>query len=1159
MQGFLEWLYSALITFLSVFVGHSASVGNCGTYSFCWMINSNTTYESLDSNLWLNGVELLSIGEKEKFMSLKLVSSGFHSLTFQNGRDLSTWRISTGACSAPSVVKSQNDPKEQPISSTIEVLKSFTADQVFACESKTLYLRQEKDLIFAVGYTERFPVRVESRSVSTLQLSWTVLSTPLEVPVYRVTLYEPEDDAAILVKEESVTAPYYTFRNLDSCRDYIACVNYPSNPSILCVKALTDPEKPRNFRVTDSNSSSLTVSWDCPLNQEYTLFTVSVLYLNSTGHLQIEESYSHKEDKLEFTLSNLPPCSKLQLALQTVCETEETRSSEKIFIDAYAKLEDVRQVAHTNSSYTLMWSVRNNSSISAFNVYNDEILQGSTSQNTYTLTGVLPCHQYNATVEAICGEKTVMSVKTIQAETGPGTVTDLQFQQQDSKVHWKTKSGPRVMFAYQLYDENRSVIQGGKVNSTTLDRFDLSPNTSYQLEVFEECLGEHGLSTFLAFITNAEARAFPSLDFTDEPVLEPPGSIVAATKPSPDADAPADLIGAVSGVPPDLERETEPPSVVAKTPETAEADDLAEAIGTVLVITALDPEADESPLQQITPTHRKFPPTPFDPESLVPMNKTEALTPPAQARTTSVPSKVTPILATVIPSQKVVTPAQDLESDVPSSLAIVVPWVLPTYLQTLSSKPRIELEQAVKNQLKDVLKKYHPIEVELVVFKSDEDKTKITFKVYNISNKEAKEQLSVTELSNYIQALNYPNITVKDGIIFWNDTDECASPVLNECSKNSYCINTLSFFTCVCHEGYYDVSGAFSPAVHSACDEAGMFTRCDVGHIKAGISKEFLRNRFSGEVSVVLNDGSCQAKENENYYSYSITSNRSYCGATVLVNETHIMFKNVLHVTAGKDKVITRRDLQVVWKCVYTREYLRHTHMGEDLLDWHQSLILIQYNTSRILELRMTLHDNDSFKSNNSIPMEFSSDTHLFFEVTLHSQDTFAFDFVLEVVSCWVTETSNPKGTPKVFFLNESCPVDETFRWYTANGLQQKSRFSVQMFTVTPKKPIYVHCLTKICTQQEKENCSMVCPARRTDKRRRELKNRLLTAVLSAGPIIVGDHATMSEAKRSDWHQLLNVMTIIGGTTGFLFLTLLGMNAIKCILKCSEKHQERIQ
>ncbi|MBN3315127.1 KRR1 protein, partial [Atractosteus spatula] len=371
---------------------------------------------------------------------------------------------------------------------------------------------------------------------------------------------------------------------------------------------------------------------------------------------------------------------------------------------------------------------------------------------------------------------------------------------------------------------------------------------------------------------------------------------------------------------------------------------------------------------------------------------------------------------------------QDVDTNYGPVVVYLVEWCNNSFLQL---------------NLKDVLKKYHPIEVELVAFKSDEDKTKISFKVYNISNKEAKEQLSVTELSNYIQALNYPNITVKDGIIFWNDTDECASPVLNECSKNSYCINTLSFFTCVCHEGYYDVSGAFSPPVHSACDEAGMFTHCDVGHIKAGISKEFLRSRFSGEV-----------------------------------NETHIMFKNVLHVTAGK--VITRRDLQVVWKCVYTREYLRHTHMGEDLLDCtnvsfltrHQSLILIQYNTSRILELRMTLHDNDSFKSNNSIPMEFSSDTHLFFEVTLHSQDTFAFDFVLEVVSCWVTETSNPKGTPKVFFLNESCPVDETFRWYTANGLQQKRRFSVQMFTVTPKKPIYVHCLTKICTQQEKENCS---------------------------------------------------------------------------------------
>ncbi|MBN3297612.1 UROL1 protein, partial [Amia calva] len=143
-------------------------------------------------------------------------------------------------------------------------------------------------------------------------------------------------------------------------------------------------------------------------------------------------------------------------------------------------------------------------------------------------------------------------------------------------------------------------------------------------------------------------------------------------------------------------------------------------------------------------------------------------------------------------------------------------------------------------------------------------------------------------------------------------------------------------------------------------------------------------------------------------------------------------------------------------------------------MEWHQSLILIQHNSSRILELSMTLHNNDSFKSSYSIPMQLNIDDHLFFEVSLHVLGTLAFDFVLEVVSCWATETSNPEGKPKAFFLNDSCAVDDTFRWYTANGLEQISRFSVQIFSINPQKPIHVHCMTKICTQKEKENCSTV-------------------------------------------------------------------------------------
>lgn len=48
-----------------------------------------------------------------------------------------------------------------------------------------------------------------------------------------------------------------------------------------------------------------------------------------------------------------------------------------------------------------------------------------------------------------------------------------------------------------------------------------------------------------------------------------------------------------------------------------------------------------------------------------------------------------------------------------------------------------------------------------------------------------------------------------------------------------------------------------------------------------------------------------------------------------------------------------------------------------------------------------------------------------------------------------------------------SCPVDNTFHWLSVNGLAQKSRFSVQMFTMPERLPLYIHCLTNICGPDE--------------------------------------------------------------------------------------------
>lgn len=53
-----------------------------------------------------------------------------------------------------------------------------------------------------------------------------------------------------------------------------------------------------------------------------------------------------------------------------------------------------------------------------FRVYHEGVLQDTTLINSYTVRGLLPCQQYQAKVEAVCGDGVLMDAKTVTAQTG---------------------------------------------------------------------------------------------------------------------------------------------------------------------------------------------------------------------------------------------------------------------------------------------------------------------------------------------------------------------------------------------------------------------------------------------------------------------------------------------------------------------------------------------------------------------------------------------------------------------------------------------------------------------------------------------------------------------------------------------------------------------
>ncbi|XP_059182114.1 uncharacterized protein LOC131960859 isoform X2 [Centropristis striata] len=499
---------------------------------------------------------------------------------------------------------------------------------------------------------------------------------------------------------------------------------------------------------------------------------------------------------------------------------------------------------------------------------------------------------------------------------------------------------------------------------------------------------------------------------------------------------------------------------------------------------------------------------------------------------------------------------QEVLVDFSMGLTMVVPWSLPEDLQDDVSEPRVKMGEIFKDKLQELLKDFdQPARVKLATFEpaDEQDKTDILFMSFDATKTEEDVPLPIEDQLDYIRSLNSSNITVTDGIIHWEGPDLCASPKRTLCPHNSLCINTLGSYTCVCQHGYYDVSSVIKPPAtsHPVCNEKGLFSQCLDKLVTGGIAKPYLISHIGGKVDVRLNDGQCTVDETEMFYYFQTSRKASECGTERQVNKTHIVFQNTLTVTLTREQTISRRDLKVVWKCVYPRHYIRNAQVSVDT-EWLSSVSLIEFNSSLQLGLTMTMYTDESYTYSYRDAIAMGPEDTLFFQVALQTNNSFASDMLLQVDSCWATERTDPQDTVQGVLLQDSCAVDNTFHWLSANGLAQRSRFSIQMFTMPKRLPLYIHCLANICGH--KDNCTKNCTSQQRAKRSvtRMNRGRKRAAVVSAGPLVVNKRV-LPGVEPSYWAEHVTMISIVAGSIGFLALTVLSMSATKAILTYYEQ------
>ncbi|XP_034530098.1 uncharacterized protein LOC117805478 [Notolabrus celidotus] len=1008
-----------------ILVSFFISFGHCVDISFsiCWMAKGKVL-ERQNGNIWLNDTSIKYTNKVGKLTSLTVSPAVETKLTLQYGGSVQAWTFRITPSTRFTQIKGLQEPEKIPTTSTMEFLDTMNANEVFPCEHGTVFFHQDEHFFLAIGHTQRHPVKLDSRTPFSLLVSWVDKRRAVSNS-HTVTLYHTERGSYKALSMSTTTNNNYNFTALSSCSPYIACVEIAGAHSFTCLSTITDPDVPRDFKVSSLNNRRISLSWSCPENCKYSLFLLTAFFLNGTDHVTEEALWWHKKENFVFTLSDLDPCRRVKFGLQTVCQAGmESHYSKMILNDgnsAHSSIEALNQTSFGPDNYTLSWHVSNTSSISKFRVYHEGVLQGSTLLTNYTVEGLQPCQEHQARVEALCGDSVIMSTKTVATHTGPQGVSELRYRSNDSTALWmsSTMNQRAVAFLYELSLENGPTVQSNRVNDPELHLTGLEEGKTYVLDVWEECEGQWESERSHVCFEGANSSF---------------GALVRAAESALGPDVQIDISG--------------------------------------------------------------------------------------------------------------------------MGLTMVLPWSLPEDLLDDMSEPRATMGEIFKDKLQVLLKNFtRPTRIEIATFEPADEphKTEVLFMSFDATKTEEDVPLSVGEQLDYLRSLNNTHVAITDGVIQWEGPDLCASSKHTLCPRHSLCINTLGSYMCVCQHGYYDVSSVTKPAAVSRphCNEKGLFSQCMEKLLTGGIAKLYLTSHMGGKVDVQLNDGRCTTEESEMFYFFNASRKSSECGTERRVNKTHIEYQNTLAVSLTKEQTISRRDLKVVWKCVYPRHYIRNAQVAVDM-EWLSSLSLVAFNSSVQLGLTMSLFTDLSYTYSYTDTISLEPEDTLFFQVSLQTRNSFASDVLLQVDSCWATESNNPQDSVQGLLIQDGCPVDHTLHWLSVNGAAQQSRFSVQMFSMPQHQPIYIHCLANICAHDE--DCTKNCSRPQRTKRSASHidRPRKPAAVVSAGPLLI-NRRLKSGVTPSYWADHRMMVFVVAGSIGILLITVLSVSASKAIMTYYER------
>uniref|UniRef100_A0A8C4JR70 Uromodulin like 1 n=1 Tax=Dromaius novaehollandiae TaxID=8790 RepID=A0A8C4JR70_DRONO len=325
--------------------------------------------------------------------------------------------------------------------------------------------------------------------------------------------------------------------------------------------------------------------------------------------------------------------------------------------------------------------------------------------------------------------------------------------------------------------------------------------------------------------------------------------------------------------------------------------------------------------------------------------------------------------------------------------------------------------------------------------------------------------------------------TVDKSSLSINDYDECTREE-DDCSPDASCHNTLGFYECSCNEGFADVypekpgrncedpmlTPDFSPQTSSLPfvkpareisikDAVGVF--CEIEKIVLTIQKRFLQQESIPESSLYLGEPCCNVSISNGTHVV-LQAGWGDCG---IENVTNTVVKTILRNDISAQGVVHHLKVASPIHCVFQNDLL--TSSG--------------YTAEGIYTIFEDLHGSGHFRTemqlfigNSPIPKNFSvsASDDVLIEVGIHRENT---KLKVVLTDCWATPTNNSVDPLSFTFINNSCPIPNTYTTLLENGNSSKAQFKLKIFSFVNNSVVYLHCKVRICMETPESTCRTRC------------------------------------------------------------------------------------